>query len=247
VHGVEHTSDDFVEIAHTGFNAVRLPLGYWCVEGLETLGLSYEPFVGPCMQYLDQAVKWCRELGLHLVLDLHAAPGFQNKKETCGRADEGWSAWTWNADATVGVLALLASHYAQRGWAGVVRGISVLHAPSPDIDNGDLADFYCKAYSALRLGGLAGPDVAIYFPVSYRSLEQLRQHGFPHKEMQNIILDLQLYHTKGDKWLSYKARQHLQAAQDPGSHTPGLPHVLAAGCEVCVSEWNLQLPFADVR
>ena len=242
-----HNSDDFVELAQTGFNAVRLPLGYWCVEGLEAVGLSYEPFVGPCMRYLDLAVEWCRELGLRLVLDLHAAPGFQNKKETCGRADEGWEAWTWNTEATVGVLALLASHYTQRGWAGVVRGISVLHAPSTDIPISDLVGFYCNAYSALRRGGMAESAVAIHFPVHYRSLERLRELGFPHNEMQNVILDLQLYHTKGDKWLSYKTQQHLEAAQDPASHTPGLPHVLAAGCEVCVSEWNLQLPFADIR
>ena len=242
-----HNSDDFVELAQTGFNAVRLPLGYWCMEGLEALGLSYEPFVGPCMRYLDLAVEWCRELGLRLVLDLHAAPGFQNKKETCGRADEGWEAWTWNTEATVGVLALLASHYTQRGWAGVVRGISVLHAPSTDIPISDLVGFYCNAYSALRRGGMAESAVAIHFPVHYRSLERLRELGFPHNEMQNVILDLQLYHTKGDKWLSYKTQQHLEAAQDPASHTPGLPHVLAAGCEVCVSEWNLQQPFADMR
>ena len=82
--------DDIQEIAQAGFNSVRLPFGYWCLEGLETLGLRYHPFVGPCMEYIDDAVEWCREARLSLVLDLHAAPGFQNKSPTCGRTDETW-------------------------------------------------------------------------------------------------------------------------------------------------------------
>ena len=62
--------------------------------------------------------------------------------------------WTWNASATAALLGLVAQRYVHKGWAGTVRGISVLHAPSSQIETKDIVDYYRKAYAALREGGM---------------------------------------------------------------------------------------------
>jgi hypothetical protein len=49
--------DDFVEIKRLGFNSVRLPFGYWCVDGAEAEGVEIAPFVGGGTKYIDKAVS----------------------------------------------------------------------------------------------------------------------------------------------------------------------------------------------
>jgi len=63
---------DLEEIAKLGFNAVRLPFGYWCLDGIDALGVPCAPFVGPCEHLLHRVVEWCRELGLKLTLELRS-------------------------------------------------------------------------------------------------------------------------------------------------------------------------------
>ena len=67
------TEDDLKFVKQSGFNSVRVPFNYrlFVVEGdpqrLE--GVGYE--------LLDRVVKWAKNEGLYVILDMHAAPGGQ--------------------------------------------------------------------------------------------------------------------------------------------------------------------------
>ncbi len=67
------TQDDIRFIRAAGFNTVRVPLHYalFMQDG--------EPpvFTGPGYALIDRLIGWCRTVGLHVILDLHAAPGGQ--------------------------------------------------------------------------------------------------------------------------------------------------------------------------
>ena len=67
--------DDIRFIKRAGFNTVRVPL-HWrhFVEPGED---GVERFEGPGWRLFDRLVAWCREAGLRVILDLHAAPGGQ--------------------------------------------------------------------------------------------------------------------------------------------------------------------------
>ncbi len=67
--------DDIRFIKAAGFNTVRVPL-HWrlFVEPGED---GADRFKGQGWYLLDQLVQWCREFELHVILDLHAAPGGQ--------------------------------------------------------------------------------------------------------------------------------------------------------------------------
>jgi endoglucanase len=68
--------DDIDFIKAAGFNTVRVPLNWRLfVEPGDTAG--DDKFDGPGWALLDRLVQWCREDGLHVIIDLHAAPGGQ--------------------------------------------------------------------------------------------------------------------------------------------------------------------------
>ena len=66
--------EDIDKIASWGLDHVRLPIDYNLVEDKEgnVLENGYE--------YIDNAIKWCGEAGLNLVLDLHKTAGYSFDK-----------------------------------------------------------------------------------------------------------------------------------------------------------------------
>ena len=62
---------DFSKIKQSGFNVVRIPIGYWAYD---TFG---SPYVQGAKDYIDAAVDWSRALGLKIIIDLHGVPGSQ--------------------------------------------------------------------------------------------------------------------------------------------------------------------------
>ena len=66
--------DDIRFIKAAGFNTVRVPL-HWRL--FVEPGENEARFEGPGWSLLDRLVEWCRESGLRVILDLHAAPGGQ--------------------------------------------------------------------------------------------------------------------------------------------------------------------------
>jgi hypothetical protein len=69
------SEEDIRFIKAAGFNTVRVPL-HWRLFVEESDG-GGDRFDGPGWRLIDRLVGWCREAGLHVILDLHAAPGGQ--------------------------------------------------------------------------------------------------------------------------------------------------------------------------
>lgn len=67
------TRSDIKAMADLGYNSVRIPM-HWNLFMKEELGVS---FVEEGFELLDECIKWCKEYGIYVFLDLHAAPGGQ--------------------------------------------------------------------------------------------------------------------------------------------------------------------------
>jgi len=76
------TSADIAFIKKSGFNSVRVPFSYrlFVSEG------DPARLEGPGYALLDRVVGWCRDAGLFVILDMHAAPGGQ----TGDNIDDSW-------------------------------------------------------------------------------------------------------------------------------------------------------------
>lgn len=60
------TEADFKEIASFGLNHVRIPVGYWALAPVDG-----DPYVQGQLPYLDEAIRWARNAGLRVMLDVH--------------------------------------------------------------------------------------------------------------------------------------------------------------------------------
>lgn len=76
------TRDDIRFIKDAGFNVVRIPFSYRLFVGS---GFP-PPLEGVGYRLLDRVIAWCREEGLYVILDMHAAPGGQ----TGSVMDDSW-------------------------------------------------------------------------------------------------------------------------------------------------------------
>ena len=68
------TLEDIKKIKSWGCDHVRLPFDYNLVQK------SDGTFMQEGFEYLDNAVQWCKEVGLNIILDLHKASGFSFDK-----------------------------------------------------------------------------------------------------------------------------------------------------------------------
>jgi len=52
---------DFQKIANSGFNVVRIPIGFWAFDNANT------PYASGAAPYLDTAIGWARQVGVKVV------------------------------------------------------------------------------------------------------------------------------------------------------------------------------------
>lgn len=145
------TEDDFKWLHDHGINAVRIPVGYWILEG-------DGPYVEG-IQYLDWAVKTAEKYHIVVLIDLHGAKGSQNGKDHSGRA--GKDEWFKNKiyrEQTITTLEKLAVRYKK---AKNLWGIELLNEPKFGIFHFTLRRFYKEAYK--NVSKAAAPNVKIVF------------------------------------------------------------------------------------
>jgi glucan 1,3-beta-glucosidase len=225
------TEDDFRRIQSLGFNAVRIPFGYWVLTG----PANGDVFEGPCLEYLDRALAWCKAYGLQVLLDLHGAPGGESGEKPCGRERKTWRWEDWRFDDSINALRFLAERY--RG-NPCVTGISVCNEPSEAVPSEVLCHFYDRAVRAIREAGMPPDEVSIVLPV-YRTerLDEIwriwnrRFDGFARHI--NVAYDLHLYHCFGAWWQRQGLAGQLRMTR---RHRKILRRVPAV-----VGEWSLAL------
>jgi beta-glucosidase len=103
------SKQDIEAMARWGANHVRLPLTY------KTLTTKDGSYLEAGFEDIERIVSWCRQYGLYVVLDLHAAPGGQNAWHFCdsdGTArlwEEPEKYWPW----TIHLWKEIAARYAE--------------------------------------------------------------------------------------------------------------------------------------
>lgn len=136
------TKRDIEAIRSEGFNSVRIPFHYkFFVDG------------GDGFELLDRVVRWSRESGLYVVLDMHCAPGGQ----TGTNIDDSWGyPWLYESEAaqqqTIDVWRKIAEHYRDDS---TVIGYDLLNEPIPHYPqlqqyNSKLEPIYRRITKAIR-------------------------------------------------------------------------------------------------
>lgn len=144
------TKEDIHFIKSSGLNHIRLPFNFklFLVEDHPEIWLE-EGF-----KRLDDAIKWCKEENLYVMLDLHAAPGGQ----TGDNIDDSWSyPWIFEDESaqqtTIALWKKLADRYKDET---IVIGYDLLNEPIPHyMENKEelnqlLEPLYKKITAAIR-------------------------------------------------------------------------------------------------
>ncbi|HDZ12326.1 MAG TPA: carbohydrate-binding protein [Bacteroidetes bacterium] len=138
---------DIEKIASWGFNSIRLPFNYRLLSPEDQPGV----FLESGFQLLDRVVQWCKENHLYLILDMHCAPGGQNKDNISDSDGKEARLWTdpANQDRTVEIWTKIAERYADEEWIG---GYDLLNEPvlPAGFPNTRLRAFYMRLSQAIR-------------------------------------------------------------------------------------------------
>ena len=139
--------------------AYRMQIGYWSVpitSADTNFTTSVDPYIPGAWPYLLRALGWAKKHGLHVILDLHGAPGSQNGYDNSGqRGSANWAQGN-NVARTVDILRFIADQI-----GGMIDVLELLNEPGgwqEDIAR-VVSDFYENAYNAVREA--AGPSLKI--------------------------------------------------------------------------------------
>lgn len=228
---------DFRRMAAAGLNAVRVPVPYWIV--LPDAATPYHS--GRGMGLLDDVVKWADECGMHLLLELHAAPGGQGPTMTSGHAANDWNATWFDVGKAVTVIERIASRFAS---SDAVIGISPLNEPT--LPSSLLVEYYLIAHRAMRRAGMRADRVAfvvqLYGLDAIFTLAWARLNFEP--DISCLLYDLHLYFGV----LTPPLPRWLDRLATPDFVVGPLVAVQAMLLDLCgrpalVGEWSLRTPY----
>jgi glucan 1,3-beta-glucosidase len=144
------------------------PIGYWHVP----TNASVVPFVPGGWPYIKRALGWARQHNIHVILDVHGAPGSQNGFDNSGQRTNTpqWALKDENINATLDVIKVIATEVGSQ-----VDAIELMNEIAgflgPQWNNAARA-FYQNGYNTVRQA--AGNDVVVvigdtFDPLSVRA------------------------------------------------------------------------------
>lgn len=145
------TGEDIRFIKSTGANTIRLPFHYKLFTDEDFMGLTANQ---DGFARIDSVVKWCRESGLYLILDMHDAPGGQ----TGDNIDDSYGyPWLFESEASqqlyCNIWRKIADYYKKEP---VILGYELFNEPiapyfsNTEELNGMLENIYKKGVAAIR-------------------------------------------------------------------------------------------------
>jgi aryl-phospho-beta-D-glucosidase BglC (GH1 family) len=135
------SEDDIVHIKSYGANTVRLPVNYRHFED------DGDPFVykETGFRRFDEAVSWCEKHGLYVIIDMHAAPGWQNSHWHSDNECAANLFWTHRLFQER--LAKLWQEFARRyKGRAVIAGYELMNEPCVNTPAADLPHMFGERY-----------------------------------------------------------------------------------------------------
>jgi glucan 1,3-beta-glucosidase len=140
-----------------------MQIGYWSIpltSADTNHTTSVDPYVPGAWPYLLQALNWAKQNGLHVILDLHGAPGSQNGYDNSGQrtSNPTWGSDPDNVPRTLDIIRFIAKNI-----GGMIDVLELLNEPvgfEPSI--GDvIGGYWQNGYQVVRNAAGGGLKVMI--------------------------------------------------------------------------------------
>ena len=225
------TEDDLKWLSAHGIEILRVPIGYWIFG-------DDERYVGATKR-LDWLVSTSLSYGLKLLLDLHAAPGAQNRAAHSGSGNTNKTEYStrWLNDVraqekTIQALEKVARRYYD---SPNIWGIELLNEPTVDTFGLKLARFHRKAYK--RLVKVARPGTRIVFSDGYAPLLTTNTFWLRTNKEFPVYMDCHVYQVFGKANAKKTFNQHIKRT----TVTKYFLQILRLQQPVLVGEWSAML------
>ncbi|KIJ11716.1 glucan 1,3-beta-glucosidase [Paxillus involutus ATCC 200175] len=246
------TGNDFKWLASRGINAVRIPIGYYHLCGIDSSLLQKTDFQGleevfqGAWPRLVRAVETAQLHGIGVLFDLHSAPGKQNQDSHSGTSSPRVSFFDdrFNLQLTIRALCTLVSaiillRSEHDPPIKNVIGVELLNEPRPP-SHPALKDWYVKAIQEVRS---LDPVLPIYISDCWMSDDYAGFVKSLPKSTAPICLDHHLYRCFTSSDNSTPVAQHSASLTDPNGSTPQTFARVAgmledAGGALVVGEWS---------
>jgi len=251
------TEDDWAWIADKGLNAVRIPIGYYHICGADPSVLHGTDFADFGHVYqgawarITHTIASAQRHGLAVLIDLHAAPGKQNRDAHGGTSGEPHFFDRKNMAHTIHVLSVLVTQlntFASSADPPLhnIIGVELLNEP---MQNSSLEGWYLDAISALRR---IDSSIPVYIGDTWMTDQYA---GFIEKHASSIpftVLDHHLYRCYTQQDIATSAEQHVKNLRDPNAATPQMlsrvsQKLQASGGALVVGEWSGALNPGSLR
>ncbi|KAF8149962.1 glycoside hydrolase family 5 protein [Crassisporium funariophilum] len=236
------TEDDFKAIKAAGLNHVRIPIGYWSVpltSSDTSQSTSPSPYIPGAWTYLLRALTWARTHSLHVILDLHGAPGSQNGYDNSGQrtGNPVWGSTPDNIARTVDTVRYLAENLVASGdGADGVVGVVELLNEAAGFRGGDWASavrgFWEDGYDAVRQG--AGGGVKVMIGDAFLGVQSWTNF-LTAPRAQGVMMDFHEYQIFSDLELDRSFDEHIDFAC---SYHSSLSSYASSNLWTVVGEWS---------
>ncbi|KAI0779222.1 glycoside hydrolase [Irpex lacteus] len=242
------TERDWTWIADKGLNSVRIPVGYYHICGADSSVLEGTDFAGlehvfrGAWQRITNALHTANRFGIGVLIDLHAAPGKQNRDSHSGATGEPRFFNKANMAHTIRALTLLTSHltaFCQSFDPPLpnLLGIELLNEPQQDPS---LEQWYKEAIHSIRA---IDPTIPIYIGDSWMTDHYAGYISSNASTAPFTVLDHHLYRCFTHEDISTPASQHAKGLTDPNAGTPQMlsrvaQKLEAAGGALIIGEWS---------
>ncbi|KAH7031945.1 glycoside hydrolase superfamily [Macrophomina phaseolina] len=202
------TEADIKKLASYGISAVRIGIGFWAYDNAGT------PYHSGADAYLSQAIKWAKDAGLLVAIELHGAPGSQNGNACSGREGKGeWQSDAVNLNRTTSVLETIAQKYGTKELASTVISIELVNEPTNTPPNTlEVTKAWTKATYEVVRAAASNRDLRIVMhdqwvtPKNWLDINEALNGPNP----DSFVLDVHHYQifTQGDRHLDQPG--HIQ-------------------------------------
>jgi len=172
------TELDFAWLAAHEITAVRIPVGYWLLDG----DVPYAPGA----EYLDWAFDMAQKYTIRVLLDIHGLPGSQNGNDHSGQI--GRAEWQHNKNFRIQSLHAVEAFAKRYGSHPALWGIEIINEPNSAAFQFALRSYYRRAY---RLLDRTLPSEV---KIVYSDAWSPRIFAFSLLGRERAVMDVHLYH-----------------------------------------------------
>ncbi|KAF5359505.1 hypothetical protein D9756_003411 [Leucocoprinus leucothites] len=242
------TEDDFIAIKAAGLNHVRIPIGYWSIplpSSATNTSTSTAPYITGAWPYLLRALNWARKHSIHVIIDIHGAPGSQNGYDNSGQrtGNPVWALNPSNVTRTIDTIRWLTQNI-----GGMVDVIELLNEGAgfrgPDWSNA-IRQYFLDGYNTVRAVESASSStysdnrtLGVMIGDAFMGLQSW--DGFlTFPQGNNALMDIHTYQIFSDLELGRSISDHI--SYECSSVLPNVLSYAQSNIWTVLGEWSAAL------